>query len=283
MTFNPLEELRAVLGLRGAPDRREDRAVRPHLARRPLRVAPSTSFERLAEETGLSPRWVKTAVHKLAKAGRISVTRRRVEGRTTSNLYQVHSLHTGVISLHSVLSDLTSPPGVISLHGGGDLTAQELLTELHPEELPSFALARPEGDPERASKGKKKPKKGPKHTPEEIAAKDLVVAAFVEGVQSAKGITPKLTHCRRPRRGVRALAKAYPEEACALVRRALADPFVRDSNCTLRYIAGKADTWRGTAPAKAPGRHMVQPGPADGGTPGWKLREEARRRAAGEQ
>jgi hypothetical protein len=108
-----------------------------------------------------------------------------------------------------------------------------------------------------------KKRKPPRHTPEQIAAKTKIVDAFVERFTARKGIAPKLVHAG-DHHAAFAMAKTYgAEEGAAIVRRAFDDDFVAAKNATLRYIASKADTWRGEAMARA-GRHQAQPAPATG-------------------
>jgi hypothetical protein len=141
---------------------------------------------------------------------------------------------------------------------------------------PALELEVSEG--ETSSRRATRPRKPAKHTSEEIAAKSQVVEAFVAGVKARKGIEPKLTHAGDHAAAFQ-LAKTYgAEEACSIVRRALGDDFVVSRNCSLRYVASKADTWRG-----APGRPMgarttLVQAPSDG--PGtWQDRDRERRGA----
>jgi hypothetical protein len=51
------------------------------------------------------------------------------------------------------------------------------------------------------------------------------------------------------------LAKRFgADEACGIVRRAFEHDFVVRENATIRYIASRADTFRGASPRKAHGR-----------------------------
>jgi hypothetical protein len=111
---------------------------------------------------------------------------------------------------------------------------------------------------------KPKSKRPPKHTSDQIAAKDALVEHFIRTVETKKGIDPKVDHAG-DHAAAFALVLKFGPEATAIVTRALEDPFILSSNCTLRYIASKPDSWRGTAPAKmAKASHMVQPVPASG-------------------
>jgi hypothetical protein len=126
---------------------------------------------------------------------------------------------------------------------------------------PLVLSAEPPTAPVKQSKGK------PKHAPEQIAAKDRIVEAFIAGVKLAKGVEPKLAHAGEHAAAF-AIAKAYgADEAVAIVTRATADPFVLGSNCTIRYIAGKADSWRGTATAKPGAIVQRDAGPVRAWTP----------------
>jgi hypothetical protein len=97
-----------------------------------------------------------------------------------------------------------------------------------------------------------------KHTPEEVAAKNRVVQTFIDCFKAKKQVEPKaildVDHAKAFE-----LAKWFGvEEACGIVRRAFENDFVVHENATLRYIASKADTFRGAAPKKAHGRHEPQ-------------------------
>jgi hypothetical protein len=106
------------------------------------------------------------------------------------------------------------------------------------------------------SKAKSRRRKGPaKHTAEEIAAKDRVVSAFSDVFETKKQVKPRSIDAGDHVAAFK-LAKVYgAEEGCAIIRRAFEDPFVVGKNATIRFIASKADTWRGVMPAKANGTH----------------------------
>lgn len=93
-------------------------------------------------------------------------------------------------------------------------------------------------------------KKATKHTPEDIAAKDIIVAAFVERFEAVKSVKPKTIPAADHAAAFK-LARTYgADEACSIIKRAFEDDFVVSKNTTLRYIASKADTFRGNAPPK---------------------------------
>ena len=62
------------------------------------------SHDTLAADAGLSNRGVRNLIPKLVDAGQISIERRSVQGRSTSNLYTLHLL----------------PPGGHDVPGGGN-------------------------------------------------------------------------------------------------------------------------------------------------------------------
>ena len=89
---------------------------------------------------------------------------------------------------------------------------------------------------------------------------------FVEAFTAAKGIAPSLSNAGDHAAAFTLTMRFGLEEASAIVRRALADPWVLEHNPTLRYIAGKPDAWRGKALAtKASARNGThQRDPEDG-------------------
>jgi hypothetical protein len=110
----------------------------------------------------------------------------------------------------------------------------------------------------------------PAHTAEQVAAKDQIVDAFSEAFAAAKGVKPSLDHEADQAAAFALAAKYGPDEGTAIVREALADPWVLRNNPTLRYIASKPDTWRGTSPAvRRPGSTPLQPVPEGGAQ--WKI------------
>ena len=93
-----------------------------------------------------------------------------------------------------------------------------------------------------------------KHTPEQIAAKDRVMATFVECFHAKKQVEPKAILAADHAKAFELALRFGADEACTIVRRAFEHDFVVRENATLRYIASRADTFRGTAPRKAHGR-----------------------------
>ncbi len=108
-------------------------------------------------------------------------------------------------------------------------------------------------------------KKAPKHTPEEIAAKTAVLDHFVERFEAVKGCKPKSLDAGDNAAAFR-IAKVYGVyEANAIIDRAFEDPFVVEKNATIKFIASKADTYRGTAALSgARTRNPVQRQPIGG-------------------
>jgi hypothetical protein len=120
-----------------------------------------------------------------------------------------------------------------------------------------FALTRVDMTAETEVRRKSNVRKA-KHTPEDIEGKNRVVRTFIECFKTKKGVEPKsileVDHAKAFE-----LAKQYgAEEACSIVRRAFEHDFVVRENATLRYIAGRADTFRGVAPNRDHGRHERQ-------------------------
>jgi hypothetical protein len=123
--------------------------------------------------------------------------------------------------------------------------------------VPSVPLKREgfELTPEAPSRKTTKAKRPPKHSSQEQADKTIVVDAFVARFDAVKGVRPKSIGAADHAAAFE-LAKRYgPDEAVRIIDRAFDDPFVVNSNATLRYVASKADTFRGSALAKANGAH----------------------------
>jgi hypothetical protein len=238
-----------------------------------------TSYTKLAANCWMSVRTAKVSIARLVAAGLVEIRVRRVDDgedgklARAANGYQVlvkvvsevvQPQHEVVQLPHELVQQLhegsaATAPGVVQpLHGGGAVTAHRSAPGSAPPR--SFALTRDEGGAERAPK---KANKQPKHTPDEILAKQAVIDAFIAAVKEKKGVEPTLNHSGDHAAAFQ-LAKTYGEEAPAIVRRALEDDFVASKNCTLRYIGSKADSFRGAAPVKARGHHMVQPPAAPG-------------------
>jgi hypothetical protein len=233
------------------------------------------SQARIARDADLGRSTVKAAIRKLARFAVISIRARTVDGSNERdcNEYRIEvgwqvgqemphvgqeMPHGGAGPDRQVGQDL--PEGGA---GAGQITALSTAPSSLPREMAPPAPLTLSGEPTMAPvKVPKARAKVPKHTPEQIALKDRIVQAFIAGVKLAKGIEPKLAHAGEHAAAF-ALAKAYgADEVCGIVTRATADPFVLSSNCTLRYIASKADSWRGTAPAPVraprPGAPLIQ-------------------------
>ncbi len=129
----------------------------------------------------------------------------------------------------------------------------------------SFALARVEG----AGAMPSKPSRKPKHAPDEIAAKARVVDTFIECFKAKKGVEPKLSHDGEHAAAFKLVETYGVDEGCAIVRSAFEREFVVRDNATLRYIASKPDTFRGSAPGPTRAiRSLVQPAPV--GQSAWE-------------
>jgi hypothetical protein len=96
--------------------------------------------------------------------------------------------------------------------------------------------------------GSKKLRKAPRHTPDQIAAKDQILEAFSLAFEAAKGVKPTLDHAADHAAAFALAAKYGADEGSSIVRRALTDAWVLEHNPTLRHIASRPDAWRGTAP-----------------------------------
>jgi hypothetical protein len=227
---------------------------------------------RIAKDAGVSRGALKRALDGLeSKRGgpggpwRLTITKRTVADSKERDVSE-YTIEVGPEKSHVAPQKVhrgsggDPPVGPEKSHGGsgGDPTLLSLL----PDPLPASGESAPSALALRVDEPRQK-KTGAKHTPEEIAEKDKVVNAFVAGVKRKKNVAPKLTH-PGDHRAAFEIAKVYGvEEGREIVRRALEDDFVVSKNCTLRYIASKADTWRGTAP-KPSGKHAVQQAPAAG-------------------
>ena len=120
-----------------------------------------------------------------------------------------------------------------------------------PDQEEAFGLT-----PVAAPSKKVRKKKEPKHSPEEIEAAKAIFETFKATFKAKRGVEHGEIQDPDIVAGYK-LAKAYgATEGPALVRRAFEDRFVRDDNPTLRFIASKPDTWRGTKSGAVP----VQPG-----------------------
>jgi DNA-binding Lrp family transcriptional regulator len=274
MTFRALDELRAVRDLRDLDV--QEKSILFALVLRMNETAECwPSYLTLAEDSGVSVATAKRRVKRLEELGHLTVRRRRIAGSSESetNVYTVKVVSEGhdvVSGRHDLVSEghdgggVTETPQVVSGSDRGGVRLTPKLPNELPNELPRFALARSEDVPVKV----RKPKKEPKHSRETIEGKQHVVDAFITGVKAAKGTEPKVTHAG-DHAAAFALVKTYgAEEACAIVRRALEDDFVVSKNCTLRYVASKPESFRGTATVKSNGRHMVQPAGAE---PSWRV------------
>jgi hypothetical protein len=100
----------------------------------------------------------------------------------------------------------------------------------------------------------RKPKKAPKYTPEKIALKNKIVEAFKAAVFAKKGIEAIAPNTADHVAAFRLAENFSVEEASAMFARALDQTHVAESNCTIRYIASKADSFRGKSRVNGAGR-----------------------------
>jgi hypothetical protein len=127
-----------------------------------------------------------------------------------------------------------------------------------PPTVVAFALTRVDPTVERGDTRKSKARPTTKHTADEVASKDRIVQTFIECFTAKKHVEPKailsVDHAK-----AFDLAKRFGvEESCCIIRRAFESDFVVRENATIRYIASKADTFRGVAPKKAQERREQQ-------------------------
>ena len=92
------------------------------------------------------------------------------------------------------------------------------------------------------------------------------MSTFVESFEAAKGVRPQQLPAADHSAAFKLVAGYGVDEACDIVRRAMQDNFVATKNPTLRFIASKPDTWRGTRATVSRNGH--QPVPAGGSV--WK-------------
>lgn len=121
------------------------------------------------------------------------------------------------------------------------------------EEIPGL---RPGASPAAAplklvhSPAKRASKRKATHTPEEIAAKGVIVDAFIECFEAKKGVKPKRLDESEHAAAFK-LARVYDAaEGASIVRSAFERTFVVNDNATLKYIASKAETFRGERSAR---------------------------------
>ena len=269
--FRPLDALRAVRDLRGVSGVKK--AVLFALVMRADdkgRCWPS--FTTIAADAGISLRAAKTAVASLFEAGHLTVVRRPVEGKREhdSNMYLVkvvQQLHDVVQDVHQVVHHVHEGSAggarqvVQEVHGGGAGGALDLPIDLpngtaHGRLAPSLTLEAPSPKP---VKVRGKGRKPPKHTELEIEAKGLVLDHFVKRFEAVKGVKPKSLGAADNAAAFKLAGTYGTAEACSIIDRAFGDAFVVEKNATLRFIASKADTFRGTAPAPKSNGHVVQP------------------------
>jgi hypothetical protein len=132
----------------------------------------------------------------------------------------------------------------------------------------SFALA-PQAHPAQQS-SKPKPKRERKHTDEEIAAQRAVLDVYVAAFEKAKGVRPKKIDAADHHAAFE-LARLYTvDELQRIFGGAFQDPFIVNGHATIRYVASKADSFRGAQLTKTSPRNMVQPA-APPGERGWEV------------
>jgi hypothetical protein len=119
-----------------------------------------------------------------------------------------------------------------------------------PPSVVSLALLPGDRDPDTVS-GRKSKAGALKHSSDEIAAKERVVQTFAACFRAKKQVEPRAILEADHAKAFELVKRFGADEACAIVRRAFEHEFVVRENATLRYIASKADTFRGAAPRKA--------------------------------
>ncbi len=130
-------------------------------------------------------------------------------------------------------------------------------SQIPPPTVVDLALTRTE--PTAETRGRRKSNaRAAKHTAEQIAAKDWVIQTFIECFEAKKHVEPKAILAADHAMAFTLVQRLGADEACSVVRRAFEHDFVVRENATLRYIASRADTFRGTAPQKARDRHAQQ-------------------------
>lgn len=253
-----------------------------------------TSYTTLAANGWMSVRTAKSAIARLVAVGLVEIRVRRVDdgegGRRArvANGYQVmvkvltevvQPQHEVVQLPHEVVQPLhegsaATAPGVVQpLHGGGATVAHRSATRSAtdrsaPGRAPLVLT------PEAPKPPPSKVQKTAKHTPEEIAVKTAVLEHFVQRFEAVKGCKPKSLDAGDNAAAFK-LAKVYgTDEAMAIIDRAFEDAFVAEKNATLKYIASKADSFRGRRAVNgAQHRNPVQPAPPGGRR--WKMLGEA--------
>jgi DNA-binding transcriptional regulator YhcF (GntR family) len=250
--LRPLDALRAVRDLAHRPGMQPgDKGVLSAII---LRLGEEgtcwPSYARLAADTWLSLRTVKESVARLVREGFLVIEKRWRPGsrERMTNVYRVNlpevvqQAHYVVQEPHDVVRQVHQV--VQELHEGGAPAARRSAHEV-PRELPKEEIAPLALTPSAPKAVAPLKKATPKHAPEQTAAKCALVDAFIARVDARKGVKPDVSH-GADQAAAYALVKKYGvDEAVALVSRALDDPFVLNSNCTLRYIASKPDSWRG--------------------------------------
>lgn len=234
-----------------------------------------TSYTTIARNGWMGVRTAKTSIARLVSAGMVEVCVRREDGsyERAANGYRVlvRPATEVVPQLHEVVQpqhDLVQQPheggadtarGVVPLpHGGGAVTAHRSIPRSTPTrsstEKTSFALARDDEAP--ASKKAKK-----EATPEHRA----VVAHFVALFEQARKCKPEIT--AKDHIAVNRLLGngRTVDEAKAILDRAFAVDFVRESKPDLAYIASSINAYLGSAPTKTKGQPPVQPTEAERG------------------
>ncbi len=111
-----------------------------------------------------------------------------------------------------------------------------------------------------------------KKTRQPVPGHAEVIAAFVAEYEAVRGRKPEISAKERVAANRLLLQGRRPvAEAVAVVRRAFADKFIRETKPDMAYIASNVNAYIGATPA---GRSAGQPRPADGNS-AWSIPTEA--------
>jgi biotin operon repressor len=269
--FRPLDYLRTV---RAANLRGQDKMVLVWL----MSYADETgkafpSLDTLAEVSGFSRATVCRSVQSLSNTGWLSIHRR---GRTMNNSYQLVTSQpetSPTETSHGATSlSATSPTETSDVSVGDECSLSVRRVTSQPETRSAYLSAHVSAngtdhqdftltrDAPPSSKRSKPKRRKPKHSEEEIAAKNSVVEAFVARYQAVRGCKPR-TIDKGDHDAAFRLSRKYGPEVQTIFDRAFESGWLVNNNCTLKYIASKADSFVGKPVELRPNR-MVQPAPA---------------------
>ena len=221
-----------------------------------------------ADDTSSNRSTVKRSFKELAAKNVVRVEQRRdAAGDLTSNMVTI------LIGVGSEGTDLGSegtdrrlsespPVGSVGTEGG--FTGNPYL----PNVSTQAELTHGTGT---ATRTRARSTKSPKHSPEHIASKNKIVDCWIACFESKKGVKPVKIDLA-DHAAAFGLAKTYGDtEGCSIVRRSFEDPFVVEKNSSLKYIASKSETYRGTMARN--GRAPVQRQPEGGSI--WSIGDES--------